>query len=73
MCDFAGKHDVGSLSRAGGRHSSFAGRFKAHDHSHNHAPAQSSSQYGSVTSNSQAHAHPTAEPMSTSSRPRRGE
>ncbi|KAK5174544.1 uncharacterized protein LTR77_001625 [Saxophila tyrrhenica] len=47
-CD--GKHDVGSLSRTGGRH----GR-----HSHG--------------AGGHSHAHPKAQPLSVSSRPRRGE
>ncbi|KAK5127943.1 hypothetical protein LTR85_005060 [Meristemomyces frigidus] len=58
-CD--GKHDVGSLSRLKGRHSSMTSRFGGgHSHaSHTH---------------SHTHAHPPkAEPMKDSMRPRRGE
>lgn len=51
-----GKHDVGSLARGGGKHTSFSSRLGgAHSHTHSHAHP------------------PKAEPMSVSSRPRRGE
>lgn len=53
-----GKHDVGSLSKTGGRRSSLSSRFGG-GHSH--------------SSHTHGHAHPRAEPMKDSLRPRRGE